>query len=234
MKIALIGYGQMGKTIEQVALKRGHTVGAIFGKEGINTEQLAKCDVAIEFSKPEVAFNNISSALQAKVPVICGTTGWLAHYEKAVQLTEQTNSAFLYASNFSLGVNIFFEINKQLARIMDGQGQYDVAMQEIHHTKKLDAPSGTAITLAEQIIENVARKTDWSLEGATEKSIEIEAIREPNVPGTHSITYQSEIDTIEIKHTAHNRQGFALGAVLAAEFLHSKKGVYTMRDVLNF
>lgn len=235
MKVALIGYGQMGKTIEQILINRNHTVIARFGSSGIDTEILKQADVAIEFTRPEAAFGNLVKCFESGVPAVCGTTGWLAHYNEAVRLCKQHQSALLYASNFSLGVNIFFEINKQLARIMDAHKQYDISMQEIHHTRKQDAPSGTAITLAEQIVENLGRKEGWTLEPQHDsKQISIDAVRKDDVPGTHTINYHSEIDSIEITHTAHGRTGFALGAVLAAEFLIGKNGVFTMKDVLNF
>ncbi len=235
MKVAIIGYGQMGKTIEQILLNRDHEVVARFGSSGIDEQILAKADVAIEFSRPEAAFENIAACFRQKVPVVSGTTGWLAKYDEAVKLCSEHDGAMLYASNFSLGVNIFFEINKYVARIMDSYNQYDVNMTEIHHTRKQDAPSGTAITLAEQIIENIQRKEGWTLkEQHDPQQIAIEAIREGNVPGTHSINYHSEIDSIEIKHTAHGRKGFAFGAVIAAEYLAGKKGIYSMKDVLNF
>lgn len=234
MKVALIGYGKMGKTIERILLERNHEVVATFGREGIDEEKLKQADVAIEFTRPEAVFDNLSVCFNNKIPVITGTTGWLAKYDEAVKLCEENQSGFLFASNFSLGVNIFFEINKQLARIMNAYSNYDVQMQEIHHTQKLDAPSGTAITLAEQVIENLTRKEGWTLEESHgNEQIHIEALREPEVPGTHSITYSSEIDEIEITHTAKNRDGFALGAVLAAEFMNGKTGVYQMKDVLN-
>lgn len=234
MKVALIGYGKMGKTIERILNDRNHEVVATFGREGIDEEKLKQADVAIEFTRPEAVFDNISVCFKHQIPVVTGTTGWLAKYDEAVKLCEEHQSAFLFASNFSLGVNIFFEINKQLARIMNAYENYDVQMQEIHHTQKLDAPSGTAITLAEQLIENLQRKEGWTLEETHGKDqIHIDAIREPEVPGTHSITYTSAIDDIEITHTAKSRDGFALGAVLAAEFLNGKTGIYQMKDVLN-
>ncbi len=230
MKIALLGYGKMGKTIEKIAIKRGHTI--VLKIEDDSEYDITKADVAIDFSIPTVAYKNISNCLQNKIPVVSGTTGWLENYEKAVALCSQQKGAFIYASNFSLGVNIFFELNKQLARMMKSLDQYDISLEEIHHIQKLDEPSGTAITLAEGIIENSA-KTNWVL-GSTNKQQEIgiEAIREPEVPGTHSIFYESEVDNITIKHTAHNRQGFALGAVIAAEWLQDKTGTFTMKDVL--
>lgn len=234
MKVALIGYGKMGKTIERILTERNHEVVATFGREGIDEEKLKQAVVAIEFTRPEAVFENLAVCFKNQVPVITGTTGWLAKYDEAVKLCEENQSGFLFASNFSLGVNIFFEINKQLARIMNAYGNYDVQMQEIHHTQKLDAPSGTAITLAEQVIENLDRKEGWTLDSPTsKKQINIEALREENVPGTHSITYTSDIDDIEISHTAKSRDGFALGAVLAAEFMNGKTGIYQMKDVLN-
>lgn len=230
MKIALLGYGKMGKTIERIAEERGHT---IVIKAKLDTAYtITDADVAIDFSIPEAAYNNISNCLLNNVPVISGTTGWLKDYDKAVNLCKAQNGAFIYASNFSLGVNIFFEVNKVLAKLMNGQPQYNVAMEEIHHTQKLDAPSGTAITLAEDIIKN-SNYDSWTLDNPNPKDIKIDAKRIENVPGTHEITYQSDVDTIQIKHTAHNRDGFALGAVVAAEWIIGKKGVFSMNDVLN-
>jgi len=234
MKVALIGYGKMGKTIERILNERKHEVVATFGRDGIDEEKLKQADVAIEFTRPEGVFENLATCFRNQIPVVTGTTGWLAQYDEAVKLCEENKSAFLFASNFSLGVNLFFEINKQLARIMNAYENYDVQMQEIHHTQKLDAPSGTAITLAEQVVENLKRKEGWTLEEQHGKQqIHIDAIREPDVHGTHIITYTSDIDDIEIKHTAKSRDGFALGAVIAAEFLKDKTGVYQMKDVLN-
>jgi 4-hydroxy-tetrahydrodipicolinate reductase len=233
MNIALLGYGRMGKEIEKLALQRGHEI--VLRIEENQSYDITKADVAIDFSIPDAAFENISNCLKNQVPVISGTTGWLEQYEEAVQLCEQNNGSFIYASNFSLGVNIFFELNKQLAKMMQQWSDYNISVEEIHHTKKLDAPSGTAITLAEGIIEHT-NKTDWELSSdkrVSENSVPIEAKRIPEVPGTHSIHYTSEIDTIEIKHTAHNRKGFALGAIIAAEWIVDKSGVYTMKDVLN-
>ena len=231
MKIALLGYGRMGKEIEKIALQRGHEI--VIKTSGKEDYDITKANIAIDFSIPNSAFKNISNCINNQVPVISGTTGWLDKYDSVVELCNQKKGAFIYASNFSLGVNVFFELNKQLAKMMNTLNQYDISIEEIHHTKKLDAPSGTAITLAEGIIENTD-KNDWELETKTsEKNIPITAVRTPDVPGTHTISYESEIDTIEIKHTAHNRHGFALGAVIAAEWLVDKTGVYTMRDVLN-
>ncbi len=234
MKVALIGYGKMGQSIEALLKERQHKVVARFGKEGINTDKLKQADVAIEFTQPEAAFGNIAHCFKNGIPVVTGTTGWLAQYDEAVKLCKRENGAFLYASNFSLGVNLFFELNRKLAGIMNAYPSYEVDIEEIHHTEKKDAPSGTAITLAEQIEEEIDRKEGWTLEEQHGKEqIPINAKREPDVPGTHIIRYLSEIDTIQIQHTAHSRKGFALGAVLAAEFLQGKEGVYTMKDVLN-
>jgi 4-hydroxy-tetrahydrodipicolinate reductase len=231
MKIALLGYGRMGKEIEKIALQRGHEI--VIKTSGKEDYDITKANIAIDFSIPNSAFKNISNCVNNQVPVISGTTGWLDKYDSVVELCNQKKGAFIYASNFSLGVNVFFELNKQLAKMMNTLNQYDISIEEIHHTKKLDAPSGTAITLAEGIIENTD-KNDWELETKTsEKNIPITAVRTPDIPGTHTISYESEVDTIEIKHTAHNRHGFALGAVIAAEWLVDKTGVYTMRDVLN-
>ncbi len=231
MRIALLGYGKMGKTIEKIALERGHEI--VLKIDNAHTPyDITVADVAIEFSMPESAFVNIQNCIENQVPVVAGTTGWLRDYNKAVTLCEQHQSAFLYASNFSVGVNVFFALNKTLAKLMATLKEYNVSIEEIHHTQKLDAPSGTAITLAEGIIAN-SDKTDWKLGAAQAKEIPIEAKRIENVPGTHTVTYQSQVDTIEIKHTAHNRNGFALGAVLAAEWIVGKKGVFSMNDVLN-
>ncbi|MCL7752884.1 4-hydroxy-tetrahydrodipicolinate reductase [Polaribacter sp. Z022] len=231
MKIALLGYGRMGKEIEKIALSRGHEI--VIRKDVDDVIDISLADVAIDFSVPSSAFNNITNCINNNVPVISGTTGWLDKYEDAVALCKEKNSAFIYASNFSLGVNIFFELNKQLAKMMSTLEDYKISSEEIHHTKKLDAPSGTAITLAEGIIEHTSKK-DWVLgDDATEESIPIVAKRIPDVPGTHTIWYDSDVDSIEIKHTAHNRKGFALGAVVAAEWIIGKTGVFSMKDVLN-
>ncbi len=234
MKVALIGYGKMGQSIEKVLHERGHEVVARFGREGIAPDQLQKADVAIEFTQPEAAFDNLVQCFNHRVPVVTGTTGWLARYNEAVRICEKNEGSFLYASNFSLGVNLFFELNRQLAQIMNAYSAYEVELEEIHHTEKKDAPSGTAISLAEQIEEEMDRKEGWTLqEQHSKEQISIAAKREPDVPGTHIVRYLSEIDTIQIQHTAHSRKGFALGAVLAAEFIHDKNGVFTMKDVLN-
>jgi 4-hydroxy-tetrahydrodipicolinate reductase len=231
MKIALLGYGKMGKVIEQIALQRGHSI--VLKKSSTDTFLgIETADVAIDFSVPQSAVENITYCLQNNIPVVSGTTGWLDHYDTMVDLCKSKNGAFIYGSNFSLGVNLFFELNAYLAKMMSKFKDYHVSMEEIHHTQKLDKPSGTAISLAKDIIAN-STKTDWSIENNNETNIYIDVKRLENVPGTHSILYQSEVDSIEITHTAHNRNGFALGAVLAAEWLFGKKGVYTMRDVLN-
>jgi len=235
MKIALLGYGRMGKTIEKLAIERNHTI-VYKTSSAIEEDKLQKADVAIDFSIPDAAFTNITTCFKHQIPVICGTTGWLDRYEEAIKICKENKSAFLYASNFSLGVNLFFELNTHLAKIIGKFDEYKPSIEEIHHTNKLDKPSGTAITLAEQILE-YSTTTDWKLvENNTEiaeKSIPVEAKRIEDVPGTHSITYQSKIDDIEIKHTAHSREGFALGAVIAAEFIKDKTGILSMKDVLN-
>lgn len=231
MKIALLGYGRMGKEIEKIALNRGHEI--VIKKDTDEKIDINLADVAIDFSLPDAAFNNISESLNNKVPVISGTTGWLDKYADAVALCNKNKGAFLYASNFSVGVNIFFELNKKLAKMMQNIEDYSISMEEIHHTNKLDAPSGTAITLAEGIIEN-SHKEGWQLGSETrEQNIPIIAKRIADVPGTHTIKYQSDVDTLEIKHTAHSRKGFALGAVIAAEWILDKTGIFSMKDVLN-
>lgn len=230
MKIALLGYGKMGKVIEKIALERRHEIVLKVGSSTTNFD-ITKADIAIEFSVPSKAVENIQLCLNHQIPVVSGTTGWLNHYEAMVDLCHQQNSTFIYASNYSLGVNLFFEMNTQLAKMMDKFKQYDASLEEIHHTQKLDAPSGTAITLAEQIIRN-SDKTSWSLNPKTKEELRITAKRIGNVPGTHSVFYTSNIDEIEIKHTALSREGFAFGAIIAAEWLLGKKGVFTMKDVL--
>lgn len=230
MKIALLGYGKMGKTIEKLALERGHEI-VLKIDDSKTSYDISVADVAIEFSTPDSAFGNIVSCVQKQVPVVVGTTGWLKNYDKAVEICKENRGAFLYASNFSIGVNVFFALNKKLAKLMAPLKNYDVSIEEIHHTQKLDAPSGTAITLAEGIIQN-SDKTAWKLGQAKTTEIPIEAKRIENVPGTHIITYESQVDTIEIKHTAHSREGFALGAILAAEWILGKEGVFSMTDVL--
>lgn len=230
MKIALLGYGRMGKVIERIALERGHEI--VLRKTDIDTfEGLELADVAIDFSVPDAAVNNISTCLENNIPVISGTTGWLEDYPKMVKLCEEEKGAFIYGSNFSLGVNIFFELNAHLSKMMANLGQYKISMEEIHHLQKLDAPSGTAISLANDIIKN-SDYSSWAIENPKEDEIFIDAKREEGIPGTHSVFYTSAVDTIEIKHTAHNREGFALGAVVAAEWIIGKKGVFGMKDVL--
>ena len=230
MKIALLGYGKMGKVIENIALERGHEIVLRKGSSD-NFDGLLLADVAIDFSVPNSAVSHISECLQHNIPVISGTTGWIENYTKMVNLCQEKNGSFIYASNFSLGVNIFFELHNYLAKIMKNLSDYKVSMEEIHHIQKLDAPSGTAISLANGIIEN-SDYTDWTLEQAATNEIYIDAKRIENIPGTHSVFYDSKVDQIEIKHTAHNREGFALGSVIAAEWLVEKKGVFTMKDVL--
>jgi len=231
MNIALLGYGKMGKIIEEVALKRGHTI-VLKTTSKTQDFSLEHVDVAIEFSIPESAFNNITKSIKSGVPIISGTTGWLNKYNNIATLCESEQGTFLYASNFSLGVNVFFELNRQLAKLIGHYDTYKLDITETHHTQKLDAPSGTAISLAEDIIRETHYE-DWSLDQSSETHIPITAIRQPNVPGTHKVSYHSEIDSIEIEHTAHSRMGFALGAVIAAEWIQDKKGIFTMKDVLN-
>ncbi|WP_143884156.1 4-hydroxy-tetrahydrodipicolinate reductase [Chryseobacterium binzhouense] len=231
MRIALVGYGRMGKIIDDIATKRGHEIVARL-KETPTAENLNNPDVVIEFSLPEVAFDNIKSCLENKIPVICGTTGWLERKSEIENITVQNDTAFLYGSNFSLGVNLFFALNEKLAGLMKNVDQYTCQIEEIHHIHKLDAPSGTAISLVEGIIGNSDKYDAWKLEETQEKQLGIFAVREDEVPGTHSVYYRSEVDEIEIKHTAFNRNGFALGAVVAAEWIKDKKGNFTMKDVL--
>jgi 4-hydroxy-tetrahydrodipicolinate reductase len=228
-KIALLGYGKMGQTIEKIAKQRGHDIVLKLDtfQEKIDFKE---AQVAIDFSMPQAAFHNISEALRQEIPVVSGTTGWLDQYEEAVAICKETNGSFIYASNFSLGVNLFFEINQYVAGLLQNQ-PYKVSLTETHHTQKLDAPSGTAITLANQILPYTEFK-EWSLQHEDKNALPIEALRIENVPGTHEVVYTSEIDDISIKHVAHNREGFALGAVLAAEFIIDKKGVFSMKDVL--
>ncbi|MDM1524828.1 4-hydroxy-tetrahydrodipicolinate reductase [Myroides odoratimimus] len=231
MKIALLGYGKMGQIIERIAIERGHEI--VLRKRSSDTyEGLKETDVAIDFSVPSAAVQNITTCFELNIPIISGTTGWLEEYDKMVDLCTKSNGAFLYGSNFSLGVNLFFELNSYLAKMMNNLNDYKVSMEEIHHTQKLDAPSGTAISLANGIIENTDY-TAWTLDTPDTNQIHIDAKRIDSVPGTHSVFYDSAIDQIEIKHTAHNREGFALGAVVAAEWIQNKKGIFSMKDVLN-
>ena len=232
MNIALFGYGKMGKMIEGIALEKGHTIVAkVEANTTIADIDFSIIDVAIDFSMPNAAFKNITTCFEHKVPVISGTTGWLDNYDEAIKLCEEKKGAFIYASNFSLGVNIFFELNSYLAKMMKNFNQYQVSMEEIHHTQKLDAPSGTAITLAEGVINN-SNYTGWKLDEAPKGEIPITAKRIGKVPGTHTVSYDYSVDSIDIKHTAHNREGFAQGAVIAAEWIVGKTGVFHMKDVL--
>ena len=236
MKIALIGYGKMGKAIEEIALSKGHEI--VLKIDANNTsdftkENIQKADVAIEFTGPHTAFENISKCIEWAVPVVSGSTGWLDHFEKAKKLCEEEKGCLLYASNFSIGVNLFFEINKQVAALMEPYDNYNVSMTETHHTEKKDAPSGTAISLAEQILAQIGRKKKWVNDSSIEASdLIIRSERIDPAPGTHTISYDSAIDSIEITHTAHTRKGFASGALLAAEFANQKIGIFTMKDVL--
>ncbi|MGB8375821.1 MAG: 4-hydroxy-tetrahydrodipicolinate reductase, partial [Salegentibacter sp.] len=223
-----------GKTIEEIAIARGHKI-ALKISDDIASYDLnkAEIDVAIDFSIPKAAFKNITTCFKHGIPVVSGTTGWLDKYDKAVTICKEEESAFLYASNFSIGVNVFFELNKKLAHMMKNLDEYAVDVEEIHHTKKLDAPSGTAISLAEQIMAENEKLTGWQLDHAEKNEIPVYAKRIADVPGTHTVAYRSPIDSIEIMHTAHSRQGFAKGAVIAAEWLQDKQGVFSMRDVLS-
>ena len=231
MRIALVGYGKMGHIIDELATRKGHEIVARLN-ETPTAENLNNPDVVIEFSNPEVAFNNIKLCLENKIPVICGTTGWLDQKPKIEEIALQNNIAFLYGSNFSLGVNLFFALNEKLTNLMKDFSEYNVQLEEIHHTQKKDAPSGTAISIAEGIIKNDDRFDSWKLDETQNKELGIFAIRENEVPGTHSVYYKSDVDEIEIKHTAFNRNGFAVGAIVAAEWIIGKTGNFTMKDVL--
>lgn len=236
MKIALLGYGKMGKEIEKIALNRNHEIVLKIDEtnpDDLNKENLQKADVAIDFSIPGAAYHNILKCFEAGTPIVCGTTGWLNKFDEIQALAHKTQNGFFYASNFSVGVNIFFKVNQYLARIMNKINGYEVSLEEIHHIHKLDAPSGTAITLAEGIISEIENKTGWVLDKPSDNSeIGIKAIREDEVPGTHSIKYDSEVDYINIEHLAKSRKGFAQGAVLAAEYMEGKTGYHTMNDLL--
>lgn len=236
MKIAILGYGKMGKEIEAIALERGHTISGKISSQNMETMAavLGGTDVAIEFSKPDSAVHNMNQCFAAQVPIVVGTTGWNEQISAQVKHCKDAGGALLHASNFSLGVNIFFEVNRKLARIMNSQPAYEAHIEETHHTEKLDAPSGTAITLANGIIEEIAAKKGWVNQKAEMvEELSVISKREPGVPGTHEIFYRSAHDEITLKHTAFSRKGFALGAVLAAEFLAGKTGVFTMQNVLN-
>lgn len=231
MNIALIGYGKMGKAIEEILLQRGHHVSLKLNRRP-EKEDLKEVDIAIEFSNPEAAFENLKTLMENQIPVVSGTTGWTERLEEMMEICEKNDSAFIYASNFSLGVNLFFELNAHLSRLMSRYPEYKVEIEEIHHTLKLDKPSGTAITLAEEVIETTGL-THWESDSQSdEKTLPIYSKRIDAVPGTHTVSYKSDIDDIEIRHTAHSRKGFALGAVLAAEWLYGKKGNFSMKDVL--
>jgi 4-hydroxy-tetrahydrodipicolinate reductase len=236
MKIALIGYGKMGKAIEEIAKQRGHEIVLIVDLDNaadFTAANLQKADVAIEFTGPQSAFDNVMKCLAFSVPVVCGSTGWLNRWDEVTAFCKKQKGCFLYASNFSVGVNIFFEINKRLAELMGPHPAYNISMEEIHHTQKKDAPSGTAVTLAEQVLERIDRKKNWVNQPANGPGeLVIISKRIDPAPGTHIVSYHSDIDTIEIIHTAHNRTGFATGAVLAAEFVKGKKGIFSMKEVL--
>lgn len=238
MKIALIGYGKMGHEIEKIAIDRGHTIVSIIdvnNTSDFDSPEFKSADVAIEFSTPDSALSNYRRSFAANVPVVAGTTGWLEHIDEVKEACEEDGKTFFYASNYSLGVNIFFAVNKYLAKIMNDYPNYDVRMEETHHIHKLDAPSGTAITLAEGVIENIERKNRWILENEENSTdLAIHCMREGEVPGIHEIIYESEADIISIKHDAKSRKGFALGAVIAAEFTSGKKGFLGMKDMLKF
>ena len=228
----MLGYGRMGKAIEKIAIERGHEIVIRKDIEPLDVD-LKEAEVAIDFSHPDAAFDNIMACLDSGVPVVSGTTGWLDRYKEARSHCEEKQGAFLYASNFSIGVNLFFSLNAYLARMMSKLKDYEVSMEEVHHIHKLDAPSGTAISLAEDILRH-SDKSNWSLDPGNGKDLHIQVRREGEVPGTHTVRYDSEVDSIEIRHTAHNRTGFALGAVVAAEWIRDKKGVFEMSDVLDF
>jgi 4-hydroxy-tetrahydrodipicolinate reductase len=238
MKIALLGYGKMGQEVEKAALARNHEISMVIDISNtgdLNEKNLAKADMAIDFSTPDSAYGNIITCFQAGTPIVCGTTGWLAKFDEIIKLCKEKGQSFFYASNFSLGVNILYSLNRYLARIMNKFDDYNCSIEEIHHIHKLDAPSGTAITLARDLIELIDRKMQWELNQASgPSSLKISAIRENEIPGTHTITYDSAVDTIAIRHAAKNRKGLAMGAVLAAEFLLGKKGFFTMSDMLGF
>ena len=238
MKIAIIGYGRMGKMIEETARERNHEIGLIIDIQNINEltpDNITGHDVAIEFTMPNAAFRNISSCFDAKIPVVSGTTGWMDQFDDIIKRCESEKQTFFYASNFSLGVNILFKINRDLAMIMNQFNQYNISIKEIHHTKKMDAPSGTAITLANDIISFTDRKTKWEMgHNPDNKILPVEAIRADNIPGIHEVTYESDFDSLTLKHSAKGRKGFALGAMMAAEYIQGKTGYYTMQDLLTF
>jgi 4-hydroxy-tetrahydrodipicolinate reductase len=236
MNIALIGYGKMGRAIEEIALQRGHSIVLtidVNNASDLNAENISKADVAIEFTGPQSAFDNVKKCLEHNLPVVCGSTGWLDRWNEIKTFCLQNSGAMVYASNYSVGVNIFFEVSKRLAELMKDHDSYEIMLEEIHHTQKKDAPSGTAVSLAELILESVPRKKRWVNHlSDNPEDLEIISERIDPAPGTHKIKYRSPIDDIEIVHTAHNRTGFATGAVLAAEFIHGKKGIFSMKEVL--
>jgi 4-hydroxy-tetrahydrodipicolinate reductase len=238
MNIALIGYGRMGHEIEKIAIKRGHSIKLIvdqYNENDLTKANLNGIDVAIEFTSPESAFSNICKCLNERIPVVSGTTGWLENYQAAAEVCNKNMTAFIHSTNFSIGVNLLFMLSAELAKQMDSYREYDASIEEIHHTKKLDSPSGTAITLAEGILERHSKYDNWCFEkDKTNLCLPIRSLREGEVPGTHTVTWDSEIDTISIKHEAKNRKGLALGAVVAAEYIYSRKGVFTMNDVMGF
>mgnify|MGYP001200362972 FL=1 len=235
MRIALIGYGKMGKLIEKIAIDRGHIISNVFNDSQWSSQDISGADVAIEFSTPKSALENIRKSTHAGVSIVVGTTGWYHQWDKVEKWVAEFNVALLPATNFSIGVNIFYEINKKLASLMNHHKSYTSKVKEIHHQQKLDSPSGTAITIAEQIINNIDVYNNWE-EGEEENkgTLNIEALRKKDIPGTHQVTYENEIDKISISHEAKNREGFALGAVIAAEFLLDKKGIYSMNDIIKF
>ncbi|HLP54591.1 MAG TPA: 4-hydroxy-tetrahydrodipicolinate reductase [Fluviicola sp.] len=239
MKIGLIGYGKMGKAIEEIALERGHSIAFRVNSDNpIETANLDLADVAIEFSQPVLAFQHIEACMKQQLPIVVGTTAWQEQLPEVIDLLEANNGSLLHSSNFSIGVNIFFQLNERLAQLMSPHREYTASIEEIHHIQKLDAPSGTAVVLADGIVQNNDQYASWICNlgeppATTNQQLGVTAIRLPEVPGTHTVRYTSEIDTITITHEAHSRKGFALGAVLAAEFLVDKKGLFTMRDVLS-
>lgn len=236
MRIVLFGYGKMGKEIEQIALQRGHTIALKIDKDNqaeASKENLQKADVAIEFSTPHTVTGNIKKCFDANLPIVVGATGWYEQFDAIKKDCEENKHALFYATNFSVGVNLFWKITEQMAKLMNGFPEYEASMQEIHHVHKLDKPSGTAITTAEKLMANQTQKKKWSLDRSEKKDeLYIDVVREDEVPGTHTVYYKSAIDEINLTHIAYNRKGFALGAVLAAEFLKGKKGIYTMSDML--
>lgn len=238
MNIALIGYGRMGHEIEEAALRRGHSTGLVIdisNPEDLCSEKIKGIDVAIEFSSPEAAFGNVRSCLELSLPVVSGTTGWADRYEVAAALCREHNTSFIHSSNFSIGVNILFRLNEELARLLADYREYTVSLEEIHHTRKLDAPSGTALSLAAGIAAGHPGYRGWCFENEVkENCVPVRSVREGEVPGTHTVEWDSGIDKISLRHEARNRKGFALGAVVAAEYIHKRRGVFTMRDVMGF